>query len=91
MTPPREGVAPARETVLRVLHGVRPEANLDALPPAADLREELDLDSFDFLNVIVALHEASGVDVPESDYAAVRTLDAMVGYLATHAPAERES
>ena len=50
---------------------------------AADqpLRDQVDLDSMDFLNFLVRLHEKLGVDVPEADYAKLVTLDDFVAYL----------
>ena len=42
---------------------------------------QVDLDSFDLLNVMVAIHDEPGVDVPETDYARLATLDAAVTYL----------
>ena len=45
------------------------------------LRDQVELDSFDFLNVMVTIHEELGVDVPEADYAKLTTLDAAVTYL----------
>ena len=71
-----------RVLALRVLGGIAPEADLAALDPGADLRESLDLDSMDFLNFVVGLHEGTGVDVPESDYARLSTLEGCVAYLA---------
>ena len=71
-----------RETVLRVLGSIAPEAAFDALDPNADLREALDIDSVDFLSFAVGLHEALGVDVPEADYAELSTLNGCVAYLA---------
>jgi len=71
-----------RAVALRVLGGIAPEADLAALDPGADLRETLDLDSMDFLNFVVGLHQATGIDVPESDYALLSTLDGCVAYLA---------
>jgi acyl carrier protein len=45
------------------------------------LRQALDLDSMDFLNVVVGLHEVTGVDIPEADYPRLFTLDGMAAYL----------
>lgn len=64
---------------------VAPEADLGEIPPDASLRQELDLDSLDFLAVLENLATLTGVSVPESDYATVDGLDALVGYLTTHA------
>ena len=70
-----------REVVLAALARVAPEVDPAALDPAADLSEQLDLDSMDFLNVVVAVHEQTGIEVPERDYAKLATLDDAVAYL----------
>ena len=70
-----------RTLALRVLGGIAPEADLGALDPRAELRSTLDLDSMDFLNFVVGLHEAMGVDVPEADYAKLSTLQGCTEYL----------
>jgi acyl carrier protein len=72
-----------RATVLRVLGDIAPEADLAALEPDVPFREQLDLDSMDLLNFVVALHGALGVDVPEADYPKLGTLNACVAYLHT--------
>jgi acyl carrier protein len=46
-----------------------------------DLQQALDLDSMDFLNVLIALGRTTGVEIPESDYGRVRTFTACVNYL----------
>ena len=71
-----------RATVLRVLGDIAPEADLAALKPDVDLREQLDLDSMDVLNIMIALHEALHVDIPETDYPKLATLNGAVAYLA---------
>ena len=70
-----------RESVYRVLASIAPEADLDSLPPEASLRDELDLDSMDFLSFVVGLHKALGVEVPEADYHDLATLAGTVAYL----------
>jgi acyl carrier protein len=70
-----------RRRVLEVLHRAAPEADLEQISPEESLREALDIDSFDFLRVIVALHDAFGVNIPESDYPRVSTLKGMTEYL----------
>ena len=63
-----------------ILGGIAPEADLDAVSGDEDLREALDLDSMDFLNFVVALHERTGIDIPEADYPQLRTLDGAIAY-----------
>jgi acyl carrier protein len=76
--------AAARAVVADVLAEIAPEVDLAEVPPDADLREEADLDSMDFLSLVAGVHERTGIDVPEADYAAVRSLDGFVGYLVAH-------
>lgn len=75
----------ARTHVIAVLRRIAPEADLDEVPPDVDLRDELDLDSMDFLSLVEGLAEATGVDVPEGDYDKVVTLDGLLGYLSDRA------
>lgn len=71
----------AKRLIFDVLSGIAPEADLDALPGKAQLREELDLDSMDFLNFIAGLHEQAGIDIPEAEYPKLFTLDGAIGWL----------
>jgi acyl carrier protein len=68
--------------VVASVQTVAPEANFTRLDPKRFLREQLDLDSFDFLNVLIELHSRLGMEVPEADYGRVNTLDALVANLA---------
>jgi acyl carrier protein len=65
----------------RILGRIAPEADLDALDPAADLRRALDIDSMDFLGFLAAIQAELGVVVPEADYAQVRTLAGCAAYI----------
>ena len=69
-----------RCALFEVLGAIAPEIDPSTLRPDEPLREQVDLDSFDFLNVLIALNARLGVEVPESDYAKVQTLDSMVDY-----------
>lgn len=73
--------ASVRDAVLRVLGRIAPEAELSALDARADLREQLDIDSMDFLRFAIGLHEELGIDVPEADYPRLRTMESCVDYL----------
>jgi acyl carrier protein len=64
------------------LSRIAPEMDPTRLNPAADLREELDIDSMDFLNLITALSERLVIDIPEIDYPNLATLGRAVDYLA---------
>ena len=78
----------AHALLARLLHGIAPEADLTDVDPDGLLQEELDLDSMDFLNLMTALHDETGIDVPERDYARVATARGFADYVAT-ATAER--
>ena len=71
-----------RVRVIKTLSGIVPELDPGALEPAVSLRDQLDIDSMDFLNFLIALHQEFGVDVPESDAGKLATVDACVEYLA---------
>jgi acyl carrier protein len=60
---------------------IAPEADPAALSATANVRETLDIDSYDFLQFLIALSEKLGVEVPEKDYTKFTTLDGMVRYL----------
>ena len=70
-----------RQTILDVLCEIAPEVDPETVPPDKDLREQLDLDSMDFLNFTIALHERLGVDIPEADAPQLFTLEGGVAYL----------
>jgi acyl carrier protein len=74
--------AEARRLILEALAGIAPEADLARLKGAAELRDELDLDSMDFLNFVAELHERAQIEIPEADYPKLATLDAAIAYLA---------
>ncbi|HWA62912.1 MAG TPA: phosphopantetheine-binding protein [Caulobacteraceae bacterium] len=64
------------------LLSIAPEADADALDPAADLREAIDIDSMDFLNFVTALHQRLQVDIPDADAGKLLTLAGALDYLA---------
>ena len=70
-----------RGVVLSVLGRLAPEADLASIDPAANLRDQLDLDSVDFLNFVLALNKELHVDIPERDYPKYATLAACVDHL----------
>jgi acyl carrier protein len=70
-----------RDTVLETLRRIAPEVSAQPLQHGVPLRDQVDLDSMDWLNFLIALHRKLGVDIPESDYARLVTLDDLVAYL----------
>ncbi|WP_432698704.1 acyl carrier protein [Marinobacterium sp. YM272] len=70
-----------RTVLKRELGNIAPEADLDTLDSSADIREELDIDSFDLVRYITAVCEELGMDVPEQDYIELTTLERAETYL----------
>jgi acyl carrier protein len=70
-----------KNTVLRILGGIAPEADLTQIKPQVGFREQLDIDSMDFLNFAIRLNKELGVEVSEADYTKVAYLDGCVKYL----------
>ncbi len=75
-----------RTVVLTLLTTIAPELDPATLDGSAPLREQVDLDSMDFLNFLVAIQERLQVEVPESDYGQLRSLDDLIRYLAARVP-----
>ena len=70
-----------RQAVIDTLAAIAPETDFAAIAPGKPLRDQLDIDSFDFLNAVIRLHDQLGVDIPEADYQKLATLDSTVAYL----------
>ena len=70
-----------RKTVLSTLQSIAPELEPADLATDRPLRNQVDLDSMDWLNFLVALHEKLRVEIPEADYARLVTLDDVLAYL----------
>jgi len=70
-----------RAAVLQALGNIAPDADVAHAAPDRDLREQFDIDSMDFLNFMLAIHEVTGIEVPERDYGKLATLDAVLDYL----------
>jgi len=72
-----------RAQVSHALTSVAPEIDPASLNPSAPLRDQVDLDSMDFLRFVVEVHTRLGVAVPEADYAKLTSLDAIADYVAS--------
>ncbi len=73
--------------VLKLLATIAPELDAASLRADKPLRNQIDLDSMDWLNFLVALHERLKVDIPEADYGKLATLDQLLAYLKEKLPA----
>ena len=68
--------------VLELLTTIAPDVEADSVIPGIAFHDQFDFDSMDTLNFAIALHREFGVDVPETDYANLASLDRCVAYLA---------
>jgi acyl carrier protein len=69
-------------TILRLLGDIAPEADLASLRSDLNLRDQLDIDSMDFLNFVISLHKTFEIAIPETDYPRLSTLEGCVAYVA---------
>jgi acyl carrier protein len=74
-----------RQIVQQALSNVAPEVDVNTIDPAKDIRDQVDIDSVDFLNFVIGLHKQLGVEIPDSDVSKLVTLDGCVGYLMSKA------
>ncbi len=79
-----------RAAVLATIAAVAPETDVAALAPDVPLRRQVELDSIDWVNIIVGLSERLALDIPEPEYGRLGTIDAIVAYVgARHADRTR--
>lgn len=69
--------------VTKELQRIAPDIGMEEIDRSADLREEFDIDSMDFLNLVTALGKMFDTDMPETDYGQMRSFDGLVDYLHT--------
>ncbi|MFB1033797.1 MAG: acyl carrier protein [Sinobacterium sp.] len=72
-----------KDLVCKLILDIAPEADVQSLDPNEELRDELDLDSMDFMNLLGLIVKETGVNVPENDYAKVNSLQSLIEYIAT--------
>ncbi len=70
-----------KNIILEELGNIAPEIDADEVPDDEDMRDALELDSMDFLNLIIAVSKRTKIAVPEADYGKVLTLNRMIRYL----------
>lgn len=70
-----------RDEILSVLTAIAPEVEPDDIADEALLRDQVDLDSMDWLNFLLGIHKKFDVDIPEADYQKLRTLNDVIGYV----------
>jgi acyl carrier protein len=73
-----------KQTIYDAIRAIAPDTTPEDLDPYENIQEALDIDSFDFLNVLIGIDKEIGIEVPESDYGHVMTLDGLTHYLMSH-------
>jgi acyl carrier protein len=72
------------QSIRRALGDVAPDIDAASVDADADFHDDLGLDSMDALNLAIALHEATGVDIPEIDYPQINSIATCLSYLRSH-------
>lgn len=67
--------------IITELKKIAPESDPGKLNPDENIRQSLDIDSFDFLQFIIALDNKTGITVPEEDYGKISSIKNLTGYL----------
>ena len=70
-----------KNVILEIIQDIDDEADLTSLNPGEALRDQLDLDSMDFLDIVMELRKRYQIQIPEADYPQLATLDSCVNYL----------
>lgn len=70
-----------KQTVLDIIAEIAPDEDLSDVKPDVRLRDQLDLDSMDFLDIVMELRKQHGIEVPEADYRQLESLDSSANYL----------
>ena len=70
-----------RDALLEIIEDIDEDANLDVLVPGQSLQDQLDLDSMDFLDIVMELRKRYKLQIPEEDYPELATLDSCINYL----------
>jgi acyl carrier protein len=75
-----------KEIVFQLLKKIAPDTEPSVLQPDENIRETLNIDSFDSLQFIVSLNEKTGIEIPEEDYGKIATLQALLAYIKNKKP-----
>lgn len=70
-----------KKIVLAIIADIAPDEDLGSVKPEVRLRDQLELDSMDFLDIVMELRKKYGIEVPEADYPKLATLDSCAEYL----------
>jgi acyl carrier protein len=74
-------ISQTKDAICGLISDIAPEVDTNQLDPNEDMRDELDLDSMDFIRLLEGVEKECGVNIPESDYAKINTLQSMAEYI----------
>lgn len=74
----------AKDLIFSVLDDIAPEVDASVIDHSVDLTEQLDLDSMDYLNWMLAINKATGIEIPQRDVSKFLTIDGAANYLVAH-------
>ena len=69
------------QAIIDIINDILPEGDCSGIDPDKRLRDQLDLDSMDFLDIVMELRKQYNIEVPEEDYQELATLNSCVNYL----------
>ena len=70
-----------KKLVIDIISDIAPDEDLSAIKPEIRLRDQLQLDSMDFLDIVMELRKRHGIEVPEADYGQLASLESCADYL----------
>lgn len=70
-----------KKLVIDIISDIAPDEDLSAIKPEIKLRDQLQLDSMDFLDIVMELRKRHGIEVPENDYGQLASLESCAEYL----------
>ena len=70
-----------QKLVIDIISDIAPDEDLSSVKPEIRLRDQLQLDSMDFLDIVMELRKRHGIEVPEADYVQLASLDSCAAYL----------
>ncbi len=70
-----------KQIVIDIIAEIAPDEDTSNIKPEVKLREQLDLDSMDFLDIVMELRKQHNIEVPEADYPELASLDSCAAYL----------
>jgi len=70
-----------KNVILEIIEDIDEDADFNGLKPDEQLRDQLDLDSMDFLDIVMELRKRYKLQIPEEEYPELSTLNSCVNYL----------